>query len=427
MTLAYLDCFSGVSGDMFLAALVANGLDAAALEAEVRKLGIDVRLRRERVQRGMLMADQIIVETPPQHHHRHYTDIVAKIEAAPLSPLTKQRAQAVFERLGRAEAKIHGVPLERVHFHEVGALDSIADIVGVCAGIELLGIEEIRSSPLNVGAGTVRCDHGVLPVPAPATAELLQGVPVYSSGIQAELVTPTGAALVSSLASGFGPLPPMTITSSGYGAGSRDLGEFPNVLRLFLGEPIRAARVSERSTPEAPGEPIRAAGISQRAMQESLDRTTPETLEPLLMLEANLDDMNPQLGAFFAERAFAAGALDVFFAPVQMKKNRPGLLLSVLCRPEHRDAVMDLFFAETTTLGVRSHEVLRRSLAREFVTVQTSYGEVRIKVSRSNGRIANFAPEYEDCRRLAAQAAVPLKTVLQAATFAFWKEQELSS
>lgn len=398
MTLAYLDCFSGVSGDMFLGALVANGLDAAVLEAEVRKLGMDVRLRRERVQRGMLLADQIVVEAPPQHHHRHYTDIVARIEAAPLSPRTRQRAQAVFERLGRAEAKIHGVPLERVHFHEVGALDSIADIVGVCAGIELLGIEDLRCSPLNVGGGTVRCDHGVLPVPAPATAELLQGIPVYSSGIQAELVTPTGAALVSVLASGFGPLPPMTIATSGYGAGSNDLGEFPNVLRLFIGESIRAP------------------GVSQQAAQE--------TLEPLLMVEANLDDMNPQLGAFFAERAFAAGALDVFFAPVQMKKNRPGVLLSVLCRPEQRDAVMDLFFAETTTLGVRCHEVLRRSLARELVAVQTPYGEVRIKVSRSNGRIVNFAPEYEDCRRLAAAAAVPLKTILQEATFAFWKGQK---
>ena len=404
MNLAYLDCFSGVSGDMFLGALVANGLDAAVLEAEVRKLGIDVRLRHERVQRGMLMAEQIVVEAPPQHHHRHYTDIVAKIEAAPLSPRTKQRAQAVFERLGRAEAKIHGVPLERVHFHEVGALDSIADIVGACAGIELLGIEELRSSPLNVGGGMVRCDHGVLPVPAPATAELLQGIPVYSSGIQAELVTPTGAALVSALASGFGPLPPMTIASSGYGAGSNDLGEFPNVLRLFIGTP---------QIPAAPAPSAVEGTVSERSTQEPL--------EPILMVEANLDDMNPQIGAFFAERAFAAGALDVFFAPVQMKKNRPGVLLSVLCRAELRDAVMDLFFEETTTLGVRCHEVLRRSLAREFVAVQTSYGEVRIKVSRSNGRIVNFSPEYEDCRRLAAAAAVPLKTVLQEATFAFWK------
>ena len=411
MRLAYLDCFSGVSGDMFLAAMVANGLDLGILEAEVRKLGIEVRLRCERVQRGMLTAEHVIVEAPAQQHHRHYTDIVAKIAAAPLSHLTKQRAQDVFERLGRAEAKIHNVPLERVHFHEVGALDSMADIVGACAGIELLGIDGLRCSPLNVGSGTVRCDHGVLPVPAPATAELLEGIPVYSSGIQAELVTPTGAALVAVLASGFGPLPPMLVRSSGYGAGSRDLGEFPNAVRLFIGEAQ-----------------VRAGSDSDRATREAMDG-----LETLLMVEANLDDMNPQLGGFFAERAFAAGALDVFFVPLQMKKNRPGVLLSVLCRPEQRDAIMDLFFQETTTLGVRCHEVLRRALAREMVPVQTPYGEVRIKVSRSpgsagspgsDGRIVNFSPEYEDCRRLAVAAGVPLKTVLQEATFAFWRERD---
>jgi len=414
MKLAYLDCFSGVSGDMLLGALVANGVEIASLEAPVRQLGLDVRFRHERVKRGMMMADQVIVEAPPpfdfahrsafahgpepvegQHHHRGYTDIVRLIEKAPLPPRVKQRAAAVFERLGRAEAKIHNCDLERVHFHEVGAIDSIADIVGACAGIELLGIEDLRCSPLNLGGGTVQCEHGVLPVPAPATTELLKGIPVYSSGVQAELVTPTGAALVSVLATSFGPLPPMKIGSVGYGAGSRDLGEFPNVLRLVVGEAeIRAARVSERATHEE--------------------------LEPLVMVEANLDDMNPQIGGFFAERAFAAGALDVYFAPVQMKKNRPGVLLSVLCHPELRDTMMDLFFEETTTLGVRCYEVLRRALEREWVPVQTAYGEVRMKVSRRNGRIVNFSPEYEDCRRLATASAVPLKTILQEATFAFW-------
>ena len=396
MKLAYLDCFSGISGDMFLGALVANGVELALLEAQVRQLGLDVRFRRERVQRGMMMAERVIVEAPPQHHHRGYSDIVAMIEKAPLPAGVKQRAEAVFERLGRAEAEIHGCPLERVHFHEVGAIDSIADIVGACAGIELLGIEDLRCSPLNLGGGTVQSEHGILPVPAPATTELLKGIPVYSSGVQVELVTPTGAALVSVLATSFGPLTPMKIGSVGYGAGSKDLGEFPNVLRLVVGEAeIRAARVSERATHEE--------------------------LEPLVMVEANLDDMNPQIGGFFAERAFAAGALDVFSAPVQMKKNRPGVLLSVLCRPELRYTMMDLFFQETTTLGVRCYEVLRRSLEREWVPVQTAYGEVRMKVSRRNGRIVNFSPEYEDCRRLAAAAAVPLKTVLQEATFAFWK------
>lgn len=399
MKIAYLDCFSGVSGDMLLGALVANGVELAALEAEVRKLGIEVRLRGERVKRGVLMAERVIVEAPPQHHHRGYSDIARLIEAAPLSAQVKQNALAVFERLGRAEAAIHGVPLERVHFHEVGAVDSIADIVGACAGIELAGIEELHCSPLNLGSGTVETEHGVLPVPAPATTELLKGIPVYSSGIQAELVTPTGAALVSALATSFGPLPAMKIESVGYGAGSNDLGEFPNVLRVLVGE-------------TQPAE----AGLPSEALAK-------EGLEKLLMVEANLDDMNPQLCGFFAERAFAAGALDVFFAPVQMKKNRPGILLSVLCRPEQRDTMMDLFFQETTTLGVRCYEVLRRALEREWVPVSTAYGEVRIKVSRRNGRIVNFSPEYDDCQRLAVQSAVPLKTVLQEATFAFWKER----
>ena len=418
MKLAYLDCFSGVSGDMLLGALVANGVALAALDAEVRKLGLEVRLRGERVKRGVLMAERVIVEAPPQHHHRAYPDIVRLIEAAPLSAQVRQRALAVFERLGRAEATIHGCPLERVHFHEVGAVDSIADIVGACAGIEILGVESLHCSPLNLGGGTVQCEHGVLPIPAPATTELLKGIPVYSSGIQAELVTPTGAALVSALATTFGPLPAMKMESVGYGAGSNDLGEFPNVLRVFVGEAQQAEAGLPSDAPTLEVLKRRAAKALEGMPSEALAQ---DGLERLVMVEANLDDMNPQLCGFFSERAFAAGALDVFFAPVQMKKNRPGVLLSVLCRPEQRDAMMDLFFEETTTLGVRCYEVLRRALEREWVPVSTAYGEVRIKVSRHNGRIVNFSPEYDDCQRLATAAAVPLKTILQEATFAFWK------
>ena len=425
MKLAYLDCFSGVSGDMLLGALVANGVELAALEAEVRKLGLEVRLRGERVKRGVLMAERVIVEAPPQHHHRAYPDIVRLIEAAPLSSQVKQRALAIFERLGRAEAAIHGCPLEKVHFHEVGAVDSIADIVGACAGIEMLGVESLECSPLNVGGGggggggTVQCEHGMLPVPAPATTELLKGIPVYSSGIQAELVTPTGAALVVTLATTFGPLPALKIESVGYGAGSNDLGEFPNVLRVFVGE----AQQAEAGLPsDAPTLEARERSAARALAGLSSEALAQDGLERLVMVEANLDDMNPQLCGFFSERAFAAGALDVFFAAVQMKKNRPGILLSVLCRPEQRDTLMNLFFEETTTLGVRSHDVFRRALAREWVPVSTPYGEVRVKVSRQNGHVVNFSPEFEDCRRLAAAAAVPLKAVLQEATFAFWKE-----
>ncbi|MDP2735726.1 MAG: LarC family nickel insertion protein, partial [bacterium] len=237
-------------------------------------------------------------------------------------------------------------------------------------------------------SGTVQTEHGLLPVPAPATAALLKGVPVYSSGIPHELVTPTGAALVATLAKSFGPIPPLQIEAVGYGAGSKDLSAVANVLRVILGETTGAE----------------------------------SSLERLVMLEANVDDMNPQLCGFFAERAFTLGALDVFFSPVQMKKNRPGVLLSVLCRPEQRDTVTELFFKETTTLGVRGHEVFRRALEREWMPVATPYGEVRVKVSRQDGHIQNFSPEFEDCRRLAAESDVPLKKVLQEATFAFWRK-----
>ena len=384
---------------MLLGALVANGVELAALESQVPRLGLaGVRLRSERVKRGVMMAERVVVEAPAQHHHRSYSSIVALLEKSPLSSWVKQQALAIFERLGRVEAAIHGCSLDEVHFHEVGAVDSIADIVGGCAAIESLGIEELHCSPLNVGGGTVRCEHGLLPVPAPATAELLKEIPVYSTGVQAELVTPTGAAIVSVLVKSFGPLPAMKMESVGYGAGANDFGEFPNVLRVFIGE----AKLAD-------------AGLPSEALAQ-------DGLEQLVMLEANLDDMNPQLCGFFAERAFAAGALDVFFAPVQMKKNRPGVLLSVLCRPEQRDTLMNLFFEETTTLGVRGHDVFRRALAREWVPVSTPYGEVRVKVSRQNGHVVTFSPEFEDCRRLAAEAAVPLKAVLQEATFAFWKE-----
>lgn len=389
MKLAYLDCFSGISGDMLLGALVACGVDLAAIEQSVARLGIEgIAWSQERVRRGSFMATQVTVKAPAHSHHRHYHDIVEMIRKAELPSGVEHNALEIFRRLGETEAALHGWPMEKVHFHEVGAVDSIADIVGGCAAIEMLNIGEIHCSALNVGSGTVECAHGTLPVPAPATAELLKGIPVYSSGIQAEMVTPTGAAIVVTLARGFGPLPAMKSTAIGYGAGSRDNKQLPNVLRLTIGE--------------------------------TLDTGT--GLERLVMLESNLDDMNPQVCGFFAERAFAAGALDVFFSAVQMKKNRPGVLLSVLCRPEQREQLMDLYFQETTTLGVRCYEVFRRALERQMVEVSTPFGAVRVKVARENGRVLNFSPEFEDCRRLAEEHAVPLRKVLQEATFAFWNQ-----
>ena len=371
---------------MILGALLDSGLELAALEAEIKRLALaGLELRQERVRRGQFIGTRAIVVAPENPPHRHYHDIVELILKARFAARIEEHALAIFQRLGEVEAALHGWPLEKVHFHEVGAADSIADIVGSAAGLELLGIDEVQCSALNVGSGTVETEHGTLPVPAPATAALLRGAPVYSSGIAAELVTPTGAAIVATLAKRFGAMPAMKITGSGYGAGSRDNRELPNLLRVTIGESA-----------------VSGCGV-----------------EPLAMLEANLDDMNPQLCGHFAERAFAAGALDVFFAAVQMKKNRPGVLISVLCRPEDREKLMNLYFEETTTLGVRSYEVMRRALEREIVPVSTPYGEVRVKIARQDGRVVNFSPEYEDCKRLAEQKGVPLRTVIGEATFAF--------
>jgi uncharacterized protein (TIGR00299 family) protein len=295
----------------------------------------------------------------------------------------KERAGAIFRKLGEAEASVHDAPLEKIHFHEVGAVDAIVDIVGTCVGFAALGIEKFGCSPVNVGGGTAKMAHGVLPVPAPATARLLIGKPTYSSGVQKELVTPTGAAIVATLCESFGPQPPMMVSAIGYGAGTADLQEQPNVMRLMIGE--------ELHQDVAPSD------------------------ETIRVLEANLDDMNPQIYGYFLEKALAAGALDVFATPVQMKKNRPGFLITVLCAPQDEAKFEEMLFAETTTLGVRSTVAQRRILPREWVTVATQFGDVRIKVARVNGHIRQAAPEFDDCRKLAAEKNVPLQQVLEEA------------
>jgi uncharacterized protein (TIGR00299 family) protein len=307
------------------------------------------------------------------------------IRDAAISDGAKRNAVAMFEALGAAEAKIHSVDIESVHFHEVGAVDAIVDIVCAAVGAEALGMDEIVCSPLNVGSGTVHCAHGTFPVPAPATVELLKGAPLYSSGIEAELVTPTGAAIVKTLATRFASFPEMKIEKAGYGAGSRDFPGYPNVMRLTIGE----------------AEP-RLAGKT--------------AAESVTVLEANLDDLNPQVFGYVMDRLLEEGALDAFGMPVQMKKSRPGMLLTVLCRPEDAAKLTELIFAESTTLGVRRRNERRQVLARRWVNVSTPWGDVRMKVASMNGTITNYAPEYEDCRRIAAKHHVPLKTVLQEAT-----------
>jgi pyridinium-3,5-bisthiocarboxylic acid mononucleotide nickel chelatase len=394
---AYFDCFSGISGDMVLGALVDAGADLRAIESELRKLGLEGwSISAERVKRGQIFGTQVRVETSEGHHHRGLSVILGRIEKAQLAPRAAERASRIFTRLAAAEAKVHQVPIEQVHFHEVGAVDSIVDIVGAAIGFELLGIDTFACSPLDVGSGQVKTAHGVLPVPAPATAELLKGAPVYTSGIVKELVTPTGAAIATTLSTRYSEIPEMTLRAIGYGAGSADLVEKANVLRILAGEVMATE----------PGEHWDA---------------------PVTVIETNVDDMSPQIYGYFAERVLGAGALDVFSAPVQMKKNRPGLLITILAEAANASRLIDLLFRETTTIGVRTHQVRRKTLDRELVPVMTDFGEVKMKISRMNGTVLNAAPEYEDCQRIAAEKGIPLKHVMATASFAFQKQRDAQS
>jgi hypothetical protein len=388
MKLAYFDCFSGISGDMTLGALVDAGCDLALLRSELQALQVPGwTITSEKVWKNGMSATFVRVITEDQTKHRSLSAILEIFDQSQLTKPVKKNASAIFCKLGEAEALVHDVPLEKIHFHEVGAVDAIVDIVGACIGFESLAIQKFACSPLNVGGGTAKMAHGVLPVPAPATAKLLQGKPTYSNGVERELVTPTGAAIVVTLCDTFGPQPAMSVSSIGYGAGSADLEGQPNVVRIMIGE--------------------------------AAEKVVPGFDEEISVIEANLDDMNPQIYGYFQERALAAGALDVYTTPVQMKKNRPGTLLTLLCRPQDANALMALIFAETTTFGARTYSAQRRTLPRESVNVRTQYGDVRIKLSRVNGRILHVAPEFEDCRKLASEKNVPLRRVISDALRAY--------
>jgi pyridinium-3,5-bisthiocarboxylic acid mononucleotide nickel chelatase len=437
MRIAYLECFSGMSGDMFLGALIDAGISPRLLEETVAALGLGARLEISRVVRSGISATKVDVwvkgekdlpreeywakqnvaralspaisqrehehghdhdhssevsgsraGVPAPHEHSHgrgIAEIRGIIGKAAISDTSKNTAIAIFEALGAAEAKIHDTSIEKVHFHEVGAVDAMVDIVCAAVGAEALGVDEIVCSPLNVGGGTVQCAHGTFPVPAPAAVELLKDALVYSTGLQAELVTPTGAAIVRILVKRFAAFPEMKIEKSGYGAGSREFPGHPNVVRLTVGEAVSTLAAKTAS-------------------------------ETLTVLEANLDDLNPQVIGYVMDRLLEEGALDAFVMPVQMKKNRPGALLTVLCKPADASKLTQLIFTETTTLGVRRREEVRQTLARRWENVTTEWGEVRIKIASMNGSVTNYAPEYEDCRRIAAEHHVPLKTVIQEAT-----------
>jgi uncharacterized protein (TIGR00299 family) protein len=473
MRIAYLECFSGISGDMFLGALLDAGVPPEVFTRAVEALGVDARLEISRVDRSGISATKLDViaagekelpreefwekavsnqhsalsparpssvehlhghgaaeshshehsQTPPRaavphehghdhlhehghshdhghqhehgpkhtHSHRGLKEIRQIIQAASISQPAKDRAIKIFEALGAAEAKVHNSDIEKIHFHEVGAIDAIVDIVCASVGAEALDVDEWICSPLNVGGGSVVCAHGAFPIPAPATLELLKNAPVYSGEIQKELVTPTGAAIVSVLASRFSHFPAMKTEKTGYGAGTRNFKNSPNVLRISVGE------TAER-------------------------HPSPFPVEEITVLEANVDDMTPQVFGYVMEQALQNGALDAFGTPVQMKKSRPGMLLTVLCRTEDSQSLTKLILVETTTLGVRMRKESRAALTRRHVNVRTKWGEVRMKLANLNGSISNYAPEYEDCRQIAKEKKVPLKTVMQEAIKVYLEE-----
>jgi uncharacterized protein (TIGR00299 family) protein len=381
--LCYLDAFSGISGDMTVGALIDAGAPSSAVIDALESLSTGAKFEVEKTKRSGIAASKFKVHLSAEpQKHRHLSHILTLIDRSQISGKAKQNATAVFQRLAEAESKVHGVSIEKVHFHEVGAADSIADIVGACVALDLLNVDEVCSSAINVGSGTVMTEHGVLPIPAPATANLLAGKPIYARGPAMELTTPTGAAIAATLSSGFGVLPAMRISSIGHGAGDRDFKEAPNVLRVLIGE-----------------------------------RTGAPESTVVSVIEANIDDSSPQVLGYALERLMEAGALDASLSPLQMKKNRPGSLLKVIARPQDQEILAQLIFAETSTLGLRIYPAERRIEARRIVEVETPFGRIRVKVSGQG----SFAPEYEDCRQIAATTGVPLREVLAAAQSAYIK------
>ena len=381
MKTVYFDCFSGISGDMILGALVDAGLDVSVLEEELAKLNLaDFELTVKKVMKKGITGTKVDVEIKGEQTTRHLKDIVELIDKSDLKADVKNISKKIFMNLAAAEAKVHNTEIDKVHFHEIGAVDSIVDIIGTVIGLKELGIETVYASKVHTGSGFTDSQHGRIPVPAPATLELLKEVPVYSLGIESELTTPTGAAVLKSLAAGFGRMPSMKVEAVGYGAGTRDFKELPNLLRVFIGD-VRLEKYEN---------------------------------EEMALIETNLDDMNPEFFDYVSDRLFDEGALDVFITPIIMKKSRPGSVINVLCRADKIDTLLDILFTETTTLGVRLHHVERKKLSREIISIDSKYGPVKVKIGRTLGeerRIKNITPEYEDCRRVAEEKKIPLKDV----------------
>lgn len=389
MKILYLDCFSGISGNMLLGAFIDAGIDPDWLRSQLSMLPLcHYDLAITKVTKRGIAAHYVDVRIPHEHHHRHLSDIHKLIDTSALPDNVKELAQKAFTTLAAAEAKIHNCEINQVHFHEVGATDAIVDIIGSALCFDKLNIQQVYSSPLHLGSGTFCCAHGMMPVPAPATAEIVIGMPVYSTDIQGELVTPTGAALLKSFGTVFGSVPIYRACATGYGAGTKDL-TIPNVLRIILGE---------------------------------TDDDTLQT-ELLEVLECNIDNLNPEIYDYVIDKLFLAGALDATLSPLIMKKNRPGTQLSVLCNPETTADLQQIIFTETSSIGIRSHKVQRHKLERRHELVQTPYGEIRVKISGTNAQTYSIAPEYEDCKKIALQSGVPLKFIFDAAITAYYKER----
>jgi len=377
MKTAYFDCSSGIAGNMILGALIDAGLDPTYLKKELKSLQITgYRLQIKKTKRGQIQATHLEVDTKHEHHHRHLKDILKIIKKSKLSKDVKQLSSRIFKRLAEAEAKVHGEPIDQIHFHEVGAVDAIIDIVGAAIGLEKLGIQQVFCSPLPTGKGKIKCAHGTLPIPAPATAELLKGVPIYSGGVKGELVTPTGAAIITSIAKGFVDLPKMKLESTGCGAGSRIYPTLPNILKVYIGESL-----------------------------------VPSEKDAIVQIETNIDDMNPKGYDKVIKGLMKAGALDAYTIPVTMKKQRSGVNLVVLCTPDKRHPIVTHIFNLTTTLGVRTYLVSREKLTRKFKTVKTKYGQAKVKVGLLGQEVKTIAPEYEDYKRLAKKHSVPIQKV----------------
>jgi uncharacterized protein (TIGR00299 family) protein len=383
----HFDCFSGISGDMTLAALLDAGADLDTVRAGIASLNLPVRLDVQKVRKGGFAATQVWVIAPEETDHRFLPDIRSILDAGKLTDSQRDLAWRIFHRLGEAEAAAHGMPLEKVHFHEVGALDSITDIVGSAIALDTLHVERITSRSVPTGSGTVKCAHGIMPIPTPGTATLLRDVPLAATSIKGELTTPTGAAILTTVVQQWVEAPALTIRAIGHGAGQRDLLEQPNLLRVFVGEVTPAANPAERDT--------------------------------VWVMETNLDDVPAEWIGYCQERLFAAGALDVFAIPIQMKKGRPGVLLSVISPAEHCDALEAILFRETGTFGVRRYPVQRHKLQREALTVETPLGPIQGKRGWREGGVSVFTPEYEDCARVARERGVPLREVYAVVERAF--------